>query len=132
LLLADPASIGSTWHRARLLGPRPTFSPDEMGAPPPESAGQGRANPAGIPYLYLGSQVDAAIAELRPHTGDRACVAAFEVPSLRVVDLRHPRAQVSPFLLDGADAVGQLRADLPLLERLGSELTRPVLPHSAN
>ena len=30
-----------------------------------------------------------------------------------------------------ASAIGQMRADIPFLERLGSELTRPVLPRSA-
>jgi hypothetical protein len=28
-------------------------------------------------------------------------------------------------------AIGQLRADIPFLERLGEELTRPVLPQGA-
>ena len=30
--------------------------------------------------------------------------------------------------LSDASAIGQLRADIPLLDRLGEELTRPVLP----
>jgi hypothetical protein len=38
---------------------------------------------------------------------------------------------VSPFLLDDAADIGRMRIDLPWLERLGDELTRPVLPQSA-
>jgi hypothetical protein len=38
---------------------------------------------------------------------------------------------VSPFLLGGSSDIGQLRADMPFLERLGEELTRPVLPSGA-
>jgi hypothetical protein len=38
---------------------------------------------------------------------------------------------VSPFILTDADEVGRMRNDLPFLERLGSELTRPVIPQSA-
>jgi hypothetical protein len=38
---------------------------------------------------------------------------------------------VSPFLLEDAEDIGRMRADLPFLERLGEELTRPVLPQAA-
>jgi hypothetical protein len=123
--------LPTTWFRARLLADDEPYPIEMMTAPPHRRAGQGRANPAGIPYLYLGSKPDTAIAEIRPHTGELACVAEFAVPTIRAVDLRDPRAQVSPFILSDSDEVGQLRADLPLLERLGDELTRPVLPHSA-
>jgi hypothetical protein len=102
-----------------------------MNAPPNRLASHGRANPAGIPYLYLGSQPETAIAEIRPHTGDRACVADFTIPEIKAVDLRSPRAAVSPFILTDEAEISQLRADLPFLERLGEELTRPVLPQGA-
>ena len=102
-----------------------------MGAPPKRLASHGRANPAGIPYLYLGSKPETAAAEVRPHTGEVACVADFTIPEIQAVDLRNPRKLVSPFILEDASAIGQLRADLPFLERLGEELTRPVLPSGA-
>jgi hypothetical protein len=38
---------------------------------------------------------------------------------------------VSPFELVDADDVARMRSDLPFLERLGDELTRPVLPQAA-
>ncbi|CAE6768216.1 hypothetical protein R75483_03884 [Paraburkholderia domus] len=53
------------------------------------------------------------------------------LPPLAAVDLRDPRKLVSPFVLGDAGAIGQLRADIPFLEKLGEELTRPVLPRSA-
>lgn len=122
----------NTWYRARILDRDPPFLIGEMGAPPARKATHGRANPAGIPYLYLGSQPPTAIAEVRPHTGEVACVADFTVPPpLNAVDLRNPRGLVSPFLLADARAIGQLRADIAFLERLGDELTRPVLPSGA-
>jgi hypothetical protein len=108
------------------------FRAREMGAPPQQLASHGRANPAGIPYLYLASTPLAAISEIRPHTGERACVAEFATkPKLKLVDLRSPRNMVSPFLLAGAIDIGKMRSDLPFLERLGEELTRPVVPQSA-
>lgn len=120
------------WYRARILDRELPFEISEMGTPPPRKATHGRANPAGIPYLYLGSLPTTAVAEVRPHTGEVACVADFTVPTpLNAVDLRNPRGLVSPFLLADARAIGQLRADIAFLERLGEELTRPVLPSAA-
>jgi len=120
------------WYRARIATTDAAYPLDQMGAPPKQLATHGRANPTGIPYLYLGSLPDTAVAEIRPHTGELACVAKFNIPNpLTVVDLRNPRKIVSPFILAEADAIGQMRADIPFLERLGSELTRPVLPRSA-
>lgn len=123
--------LPTTWFRARLRAGNTTYSIAEMGPPPNRLTSHGRANPAGIPYLYLGSTVSTAAAEVRPHTGEVACVAQFEIPPIRAVDLRAPRKEVSPFIFQDPSPIGQLRADLPLLERLGEELTRPVLPSGA-
>lgn len=131
-LITSPTALDfGSWYRARLMTGDEPFPLEEMGAPPRHKAGHGRANPAGIPYLYLGSTRATAVAELRPHTGERACVARFDLPnadSLKLADLRDPRSLISP-LSDGDESmIIELRADLPLLERLGEELTRPVQP----
>lgn len=131
LLIAPDEELDITWYRARLMADDDPYPLTSMGAPPHRLAGHGRANPAGIPYLYLGSTPSTAVAEIRPHTGELACIAEFSLPSLLAVDLRAPRAQVSPFILSDAGEISQLRADIPLLERLGDELTRPVLPKGA-
>jgi hypothetical protein len=121
-----------TWYRARIQMGDDPYSITEMGAPPKRLATHGRANPPGIPYLYLGSIPETAAAEVRPHTGEIACVADFTIKGpLTAIDLRNPRKLVSPFLLGSASAIGQLRADIAFLERLGDELTRPVLPRGA-
>jgi len=131
-LTRDADELPTTWYRARILAGDVPYTLGQMGAPPNRIASHGRANPAGIPYLYLGSAPDTAISEIRPHTGEIACVADFTTPTtLKLVDLRTPRKMVSPFLLTDADEVGRMRNDLPFLERLGSELTRPVIPQSA-
>ena len=120
------------WYRARLQRAHEPHAADQMGAPPKDQAAHGRANPAGIPYLYLASTETTAIAETRPHTGERATVARFAVaPNLKLVDLRSPRRTVSPFILADVSQVAFLRGDVGYLEQLGEELTRPVLPHAA-
>jgi len=125
------SNLPQTWYRARICIGEEPYGIDQMGAPPKRSASHGRANPAGIPYLYLGSTPKTAVSEIRPHTGELACVAEFAIPEIKAVDLRNPRKLVSPFILEDPSAIGQLRADLPFLERLGEELTRPVLPSGA-
>ncbi|MCH8179931.1 MAG: RES family NAD+ phosphorylase [Proteobacteria bacterium] len=129
-LVAD--ELPDIWYRARILAADKPYDLDEMGAPPNKLASHGRANPTGIPYLYLGSKPETAVAEVRPHTGEAASVAVFSISGpLTMVDLRDPRKHVSPFFLEDAAEVAKLRADIPFLERLGQELTRPVLPRSA-
>jgi len=132
LVLRDE-DIPEYWFRARIQDGDAPFSSSDMGAPPTRKASHGRANPAGIPYLYLASNAATAVSELRPHTGEAATVARFTIPrgSIRVVDLTSPRKTVSPFILEDQRDVALLRGDIAFLERLGEELTRPVLPGSA-
>ena len=85
------------WYRARIRSGDDAYSIGEMGPPPRRLASHGRANPAGIPYLYLGSRPETAASEVRPHTGEVACVADFVINDpLRAVDLRQPRKLYHP------------------------------------
>jgi hypothetical protein len=90
-LTVDADELPSVWYRARIRHGDVPYTADQMGAPHKRIASHGRANPAGIPYLYLGSAQDPAISEIRPHTGEIACVADFTTPTaLKLVDLRTP------------------------------------------
>jgi hypothetical protein len=131
-LALDKDEVPTEWFRGRIQIGDNAFSTAEMGAPPKRVASHGRANPAGIPYLYVGSTPITAVSEIRPHTGETACVISYKTPpDLKLVDLRQPRRMVSPFLLEGAQDIARLRSDIPFLERLGEELTRPVVPQAA-
>src|SRR5262249_6749959 len=131
-LTIEGNEVPSLWHRARIQTTDAPFLITDMGAPPKRVASHGRANPAGIPYLYLGSTPETAVSEIRPHPGETACVADFRTPDgLKLVDLRRPKKMVSPFLQADAQSITKMRNDLPFLERLGDELTRPVVPQSA-
>jgi len=133
-LSVTAGEVPDVWYRARIKTEDAPFPIEKMGAPDKRIAGHGRANPAGIPYLYLGSNPKTAVSEIRPHTGEKACVADFRTPAppeLKLVDLRQPRRTVSPFLLADALDIQKMRNDLPFLERLGLELTTPVLPQAA-
>ncbi len=136
----DELNEFQSWYRARIQKSRGEAYPlTKMGAPPKHLTIQGRANPAGIPYLYLASDAKTAVAEVRPHTGEYATVAEVTVKSnLEILDLRNPRFSVSPFLVhlspfdvDEESEITSLREDINFLVELGKELTRPVLPHAA-
>lgn len=63
------------------------FGADRM-KPRLNRAMAGRANPAGIPLLYLATTKQTAISEVRPWVGSEISVAQFEVlRELRIVDL---------------------------------------------
>lgn len=131
-LLMPDADVPKLWYRARIEDNAEPYPSVEMGAPPAKKASPGRANPVGIPYLYVGSKIETAVTEVRPHPGESLTVAEFTiVQDVKLVDLRSPRKQVTPFVMADMDEVAAMRGDIDFLERLGQELTTPVLPNAA-
>lgn len=132
-LVMRDSEVADNWFRARIGKGDSFFKCANMGAPPKSISTAGRANPAGIPYLYLGSTLNGAISEVRPHSGDLVYAAEFQLNEREgIVDLRSPRNTISPFLLSDGTDLSVLRAgDLDFLDRLGKELTIPVLPAAA-
>lgn len=131
-LLLREEDVPAAWFRARIQQGSDIIPIDEMREPPKHLASHGRANPAGIPYLYLASTELTAASEVRPHTGELMTIAQFRLAQApKITDLRHPRKTVSPFVLSDENEIALLRGDIEFLEKLGDELTRPVLPRSA-
>jgi hypothetical protein len=56
---------------------REPWSGMEIGSPPPPDAGAGRLNRSGVSMLYLASDPETAIAEIRPHPGHFISVGGF-------------------------------------------------------
>lgn len=62
------------------------FPPDRM-SPQKDSAKEGRVNPKGIPCLYLATDRDTALSEVRPWVGSSISLGRFQtIKALRVVD----------------------------------------------
>src|SRR5207302_493128 len=89
-LSAKGTCVRARIHREASIGdpPRP-FTGGDIGAPPGESIKRGgRANPAGISYLYLSDSDETACVEVRAAPGDLITVGRFELaPDLRLVNL---------------------------------------------
>lgn len=131
-LETDASAFGNEIYRARSQSDEALIPLAEMGRPPAHLAKNGRANPVGIPYLYAATTPETAIAETRPHPGDRLSVARYRVTgALRLLNLQHPRKTVSPFAVDETE-LATLRHDLAFLAHLEGELSKPILPRVAD
>jgi hypothetical protein len=118
--------ITRTWKRARRQESRnEAFGPHEMGAPPPHKARAGRANPPGIPHLYVASDAGTGVAEIGAEPGDWVTIATVEIQcdSLPVLDLTRDVRVVDPFGHDDLHEALMLRE---LLQVFSYELSRPV------
>ena len=57
------------------------YSGDDIGAPPPNLAGAGRVNRPGVSFFYCATDMYTAIAEVRPHPGDKVSIGKFVIKS---------------------------------------------------
>jgi len=131
-IFSPPVDTPSKVFRARICEQSEMFTLDQMGKPPLDSTSNGRANPVGIPCLYVASDKKTAIAEIRPSKGEKVCVAAFKADKeMQFADLSNPRKTISPFLLS-EEQIKLLRRYMEYLCRLSEELTLPVSPKSAH
>lgn len=132
--LETKVRAGQTYYRARLdSGERDKPLPcEEMGTPPPEKVTEGgRANPAGIPVLYLADDEKTAISEVRPWKGAAVTVGTFKTTKgLTLADL------TGKFFIEDPFAYGETLSlvidEQKLLRRLARELAKPVNPGKAN
>jgi hypothetical protein len=73
--------------------------PPERMKPLIDEATEGRVNPKGIPYLYLATQRDTALAEVRPWLGTLISVAQFKtLRELKMVSCSGTGARVNIYL----------------------------------
>ncbi len=93
----------------------------EISALPPPRASAGRMNRAGVSVLYLASEIDTALAEIRPHPGHTISVGGFRASrSLRVARFDVPIAKFC-----GSD---KRLDEYALIYHIDSLLSLPVIP----
>lgn len=86
------AQLGHGWRPfqsdSEYVGDIPCAYPPERMKPIPGRATEGRANPKGIPVLYMSNRRDTAMSEVRPWIGSLVSCARFETTKdLTLVDL---------------------------------------------
>ena len=97
------ARLGTCWEQVDDDGnyDHCPIPPDKMGSPPINEATAGRLNPERIPYLYLASTIDTAVAEVRPWIDSDITIGYFKIASdLKILDTSHDKASDSPSLTE--------------------------------
>lgn len=118
------------FFRARINETQLTI--DQMRAPKAISVSAGRANPIGIPYLYLADNIETCVAEVRPSNGCMVSVATFKLKeTLNILDLTNPRKKAS-FLIQESESLMDALRYIDLLEIFANELSKPVQPHRSH
>jgi hypothetical protein len=133
--VAELVPAGKRYYRTRLkaIQGEACFEPlpvGQMGPPLPIQTRAGRANPAGIPYLYVAEEEETAVAEIRPHIGAVITIATIvSNHDLKVVDLTNCPFVTSPF--GHADLADELRKTA-ILRIFNDELSKPIEPDIAD
>ena len=112
----------SVFYRAR-ISEESGFHKEKMGAPPVGVASSGRANPEGISCLYLSSDIETALNEVRAGVHDFVSVGRFVLKDdIEVVDLKNID-RITPF----CDIDYTLHAvNKSSLRRISDEIAKPL------
>lgn len=116
----------SEFYRARVIPPgKGSLTTKEMGCPSPESAAPGRANPLGIPYLYLCQSKETTYYEVRALYLDRLSIGTFKtLKPLKLMDFTKP---MSLYLANSLDSDLALEmSKYLLLEKISRDLSKPL------
>lgn len=119
--------IGQNLYRSRItpLGQK-KIKCRQMGCPPKELATAGRANPIGIPYLYLSDSIKTTYFEVRAVYLDRLSVGTFRIErELKLIDFVY---DVNLFLSynDGSATLKETIIKKKIIEAISSDLSKPL------
>lgn len=99
-----------------------------MGCPPKERATAGRANPLGIPYLYLCNKIETTFYEVRAVYLDRISVGKFTI--LRDLDIVDFSNKISLFYTYSDSESNISLLDIVkrkiLFEKISTDLSKPL------
>lgn len=115
---------GKKYYRARISNDRSGFPLKDMKNPPPQFARGGRANPEGISYLYLSSNIRTTIYETRASLFDFVSIATFRLEdNIRIIHLSQDTYDV--FRLAELEQLEEVLLHNSFIQKLEEELSRP-------
>lgn len=119
--------VGQKLYRSRItpVGQK-KIKCDKMGCPPKELATAGRANPIGIPYLYLSDSAKTTYFEVRAVYLDKLSVGTFMIErELELVDFIY---DVNLFLAynDGTTSLKEIVIKKKIIDAISEDLSKPL------
>ena len=119
--------VGQKLYRSRItpIGQK-KIKCDKMGCPPKELATAGRANPIGIPYLYLSDSAKTTYFEVRAVYLDQLSVGTFRIErELELVDFIY---DVNLFLAynDGTRSLKDIVIKKKIIDAISDDLSKPL------
>lgn len=106
----------------------PSAFPPERMVPLLDRALEGRANAKGIPYLYLGSTSDTAMAEVRPGVGSMISLAQFRTE--RKLDVVNCAGDQQPFKVYFDEPSPEVR-ESEVWSDINRAFSEPVIPNES-
>jgi hypothetical protein len=118
---------GRNLYRARIHidGNKNPLGLDEMNCPPRDKTIAGRANPQGIPYLYMCHDIDTTLYETRVLYLDIVSIGIFRIKDIDEIKIVDFTSCQSPFSNDIANMVDFVKGKL-LRQRISSDLSKPI------
>lgn len=117
---------GKIFYRAR-ISDKQGFPNSLMGNPPATLTKPGRANPAGISYLYLSEGVSTTLYETRATLYDFITIGEFTlVEDMVVVNLRETHIYDTLYVAEEEGRLEHFMMHLPFLCLLEQELSKPL------
>lgn len=119
--------VGQKLYRSRItpIGQK-KIKNNKMGCPPKELATAGRANPIGIPYLYLSDSAKTTYFEVRAVYLDKLSVGTFKVErEIKLVDFIY---DVNLFLAynDGTTPLKEIVIKKKIIDAISEDLSKPL------
>ncbi|HTK18399.1 MAG TPA: RES domain-containing protein [Mucilaginibacter sp.] len=129
LTITYPA--GTEFYRARISEDKLPL--DELGKPPADLTTPGRANPVGIPYLYVSESEKTTLYETRIALHESITIGKFVTSeSISLVSLKGI-LEYGPFeIMDRGFDLVEFIQFRPYLLKLGDELSKPVRKQDVN
>lgn len=119
---------GTVYYRSRVIpADKKELKRREMGCPPADKATAGRANPIGIPYLYLCDNIDTTFYEIRAVYLDKVSVGRFVIQrDLDLVDFNTSTNLFYAFNSENNDDLIEFIKHKILFKKISADLSKPL------
>jgi hypothetical protein len=126
LSLRDGLTKGDELYRARIMADGQQFARNQMGCPPIDQSKPGRANPIGIPYLYLCDNAKTTYYEVRSVYLDHLSIGKFRITrDLKLVDFTY-KIDIYAEYTESDSPLKEIVIQKKVMEAISRDLSKPL------